>query len=98
MSIVKVAALQMRSGTDLERNTADFEALVREAAAKGAVYVQSPEMTGALVRGQEELRAILKPEAEDPIALKAAALAKELGIIVHVGSTAIDRGDGKVAN
>jgi predicted amidohydrolase len=98
MSTVKVAALQMRSGTSPERNAAEFEALVREAAGKGAVYVQSPEMTGALVRGKDELRAILKPEAEDLIALKAAELAKELGIIVHVGSTAIDRGDGKVAN
>ncbi len=33
---VKVAALQMRSSTSLERNIADFEALVREAAGKGA--------------------------------------------------------------
>lgn len=98
MSIVKVAAIQMRSGTSPERNAADFEALVREAASEGAVYVQSPEMTGALVRGRDELAAILKPEAEDLIALKAAQLAKELGIFVHVGSTAIARDDGKVAN
>ncbi|MEO4000576.1 carbon-nitrogen hydrolase family protein [Mesorhizobium sp. CAU 1732] len=98
MTTVKVAALQMRSGMDPARNVADFEALVREAAGKGAAYVQSPEMTGALLRDRVELMALIKPEADDPVAHKAAALAGELGIHVHVGSTAIARPDGKVAN
>lgn len=98
MSSFKVAALQMRSTTSLERNVAAFEELVRNAAAQGAIYVQSPEMTGALVRDKESLRAMLRSEAEDLVALKAAALARELGIVVHVGSTAIARPDGKVAN
>lgn len=98
MAKVKAAALQMRSGQDPERNAADFEALVREAAARGAAYVQSPEMTGALVRDRAALKALLKPEAEDGIARAAARLARELGIVVHVGSTAIARPDGKVAN
>lgn len=98
MATVKVAALQMRSGQDPARNAADFEALVREAAASGAAYVQSPEMTGALMRDKAALKAILKPQDEDPIAHAAARLAGELGIVVHVGSTAIARPDGKVAN
>jgi predicted amidohydrolase len=98
METVKVAALQMRSGMDPARNAEDFEALVREAAGEGAIYVQSPEMTGALVRDRAALKALLKPEADDIIAHKAAALAGELGIFVHVGSTAIARPDGKVAN
>ena len=98
METVRVAALQMRSGMDPARNAEDFEALVREAAGEGAVYVQSPEMTGALVRDRAALKALLKPEADDIIAHKAAALAGELGIFVHVGSTAIARPDGKVAN
>ncbi len=98
METVRVAALQMRSGMDPARNAADFGALVREAAGKGAVYVQSPEMTGALVRDRTALKALLTPEADDIIVRKAAALAGELGIFVHVGSTAIARPDGKVAN
>jgi predicted amidohydrolase len=98
METVRVAALQMRSGMDPARNAVDFEALVREAAGKGAIYVQSPEMTGALVRDRAALKSMLKPEADDIIAHKAAALAGELGIFVHVGSTAIARPDGKVAN
>ena len=50
MGIFTAAAIQMRSGTEPQRNAADFEALVREAAGKGATYVQTPEMTGAIVR------------------------------------------------
>ena len=44
------AAIQMRSGTEVRRNAALFENAVRDAAANGATYVQTPEMTGALVR------------------------------------------------
>jgi predicted amidohydrolase len=39
---IKVAALQMRSGMDVDRNVAQFERLVREAAAAGPLFVQSP--------------------------------------------------------
>jgi deaminated glutathione amidase len=98
MSVFKVAALQMRSGMDPAANARTFEAMVREAAGSGARYVQSPEMTGGLVRNREMLRSILKPEAEDIIAGTASRLAAELGITIHVGSTAIALDDGKVAN
>jgi predicted amidohydrolase len=98
MSIFKVAALQMRSGMDPAANARTFAAMVREAAAAGARYVQSPEMTGGLVRDRETLRSNLKPEADDIIARTASELAAELGITVHVGSTAIALDGGKVAN
>jgi predicted amidohydrolase len=98
MSKVRVAAVQMRSGMDMARNVEEFERLVREAAAAGATYVQSPEMTGLLVRDKAALMAAIAGEAEDPLAAKASLLARELGIHLHVGSTAIAREDGKVAN
>ena len=46
MGVFKVAAVQMRSGESPERNAVDLERLVREAAAQGATYIQTPEMTG----------------------------------------------------
>jgi predicted amidohydrolase len=98
MASFRVAAVQMRSGTDTARNAADFEALVREAAAKGARYVQSPEMTGALQRDRQSLFASLRPQSTDLIVAAAEKLSRELGIYVHIGSTAIAREDGKVAN
>ena len=98
MTKTTVAALQMRSGTDPQRNADDFEALVREAAGRGAAYVQSPEMTGALVRDRRSLMAMIRPQRDDPVAARASALAAELGIHIHVGSTAIALPDGRVAN
>jgi predicted amidohydrolase len=98
MASFRVAAVQMRSDTDTARNAADFEALVREAAAKGARYVQSPEMTGALQRDRQSLFASLRPQSTDLIVAAAEKLSRELGIYVHIGSTAIAREDGKVAN
>ena len=98
MSVFKVAALQMRSGVDPASNARTFEKMVREAANLGARYVQSPEMTGGLVRNRQTLSSILKSEADDIIVATASRLAAELGITLHVGSTAIALDDGKVAN
>ena len=95
---VTVAALQMCSGTDPVRNVETMRRLAREAAGKGAVYIQTPEMTGALQRDRAGLRAILRTEEEDLVVAAASALAAELGVHLHVGSTAIALADGKVAN
>jgi len=98
MTSFRVAALQMRSAMDPAANLATFEALVREAAGSGAVYVQSPEMTGMLVRGREALFARIVPADQDPLVRRASELARELSVFVHVGSTAVLLADGKVAN
>jgi len=98
MTTFIAAAIQMRSGTEVRSNAANFETMVRDAAGNGATYVQTPEMTGALVRDKAALRVSLQPEEHDLIALAAARLSGELGIYLHVGSTAIARTDGKVAN
>ncbi|KKX27870.1 carbon-nitrogen hydrolase family protein [Rhizobium sp. LC145] len=94
----KAAAIQMCSGVDPEKNAADMARLVRDAAAQGAVYVQTPEMTGAVQKDRAGLRAVLKDEANDIVVSTARSLASELGIHVHVGSTAIALDDGKIAN
>ncbi|MGB6119911.1 MAG: carbon-nitrogen hydrolase family protein [Mesorhizobium sp.] len=92
------AAIQMRSGTSVEDNAEVFEMMVRQAHANGAQYVQSPEMTGALMRNRDELKASLRDEGSDLIATTARELAKELVVWIHVGSTAIALPNGKVAN
>jgi predicted amidohydrolase len=98
MSMFKAAAIQMRSGTDPERNAADLEKLVRDAASQGATYIQTPEMTGAIVRDREARNSLFTTQDRDPIVAASARLAAELGIYLHVGSTAILRADGKLAN
>lgn len=98
MEIFKAAAVQMRSAKEPGRNVVDFEALVREAAGKGASYVQTPEMTGAIIRDKADRAAAFKSEADDQIVAAARRLSAELGIFLHVGSTGILRDDGKIAN
>ncbi|NUS70509.1 MAG: carbon-nitrogen hydrolase family protein [Ensifer adhaerens] len=94
----KAAAIQMCSGVDPRKNAETMVRLARDAAAQGATYIQTPEMTGALQRDRAALRAILKDEANDLIAAAAAQLAGELGVYLHVGSTPIALADGKIAN
>jgi predicted amidohydrolase len=98
MTAFKVAAVQMRSGTDVARNVVSMETMVRAAAAQGAVYVQTPEMTGALIRDKEAKASAFTSEDKDLVVASASRLAGELGIHIHVGSTAILRTDGKLAN
>jgi predicted amidohydrolase len=98
MTAVKVAAIQMCSGVDPVRNAADMARLVRDAAVQGATYIQTPEMTGMLQRDRKAARQVLRGEADDVIVSTARDLAKELGVFLHIGSTAIARDDGKIAN
>lgn len=94
----KAAAIQMCSGVSTEKNAAEMARLVHEAAAQGATYIQTPEMTGALQRDRKAMREQLRDEAGDIVVATARSLAAELNIHLHVGSTAIARPDGKIAN
>ncbi|MDH7790460.1 carbon-nitrogen hydrolase family protein [Ochrobactrum sp. AN78] len=98
MSTFRAAAVQMRSGTDIVRNVEALEKLVSDAVAQGAHYVQTPEMTGAMMRDRAVFAASLRDESNDLVFNAASALAKKHGIFLHIGSTAIDVGDGKIAN
>ncbi|MCO5135270.1 MAG: carbon-nitrogen hydrolase family protein [Phyllobacteriaceae bacterium] len=99
---MRVACIQMRSGTDPAANAAIMGDLVSEAAAQGAQYVQTPEMTGLLEKNPKRLLEIIEPEESDPSFLAAGELAKRHGIWLHLGSTAIRREetgtDGRAAN
>ncbi|HLP68860.1 MAG TPA: carbon-nitrogen hydrolase family protein [Rhizobium sp.] len=94
----KAAAVQMCSGVNPEKNADAMARLVREAAGHGATYVQTPEMSGAVQRDRQGLMSVLRDEDTDIIVRTAAGLAKEFGIYLHVGSTAIALPDGKIAN
>ncbi|KPB00270.1 carbon-nitrogen hydrolase family protein [Ahrensia marina] len=95
---MRCAAIQMRSGVDVAANIAAMQTLIREAAADGAQYAQTPEMTGLLQKSRKDLMMAIKPDEEDPVFEAAAALAKELKVWVHIGSTPILLEGGKVAN
>lgn len=94
----KAAIVQMRSTTNPAQNIAVMTELVSQAADQGAEYVQTPEMTGALVQNRAALQAILCDEDNDPVVAASSDLAVRHGIYLHVGSTAIRVSGGKIAN
>jgi predicted amidohydrolase len=94
----RAAAVQMRTGLSVEGNVAAATRLIREAAAAGAGYVLTPEMTTVLDRDRTRLLAAIDTEERDPSLAKFKALARELGIHLHIGSMAIRVADGGVAN
>ncbi len=101
MTSFVAAAVQMRSGISVDANVVAAEALIRQAAAAGALYVLTPEMTNVLDRKRPRLLAAISPEESDPALARFRALAKELSIHLHIGSMAVRLGaDGedRVAN
>ena len=99
---LRIACIQMRSGTDLQANVRAMGELVEEAVDQGAQYVQTPEMTGLLEKNPKRLLEVIEPQERDPAFLAAGELAKRHGIWFHLGSTAIRRPetgtDGRAAN
>ncbi len=91
------ACVQMRSGRDPLKNRDAAVALVREAAGRGAHYVQTPEMTSLVERSREALLAKIGPEETDPTLAALRETARERRIYIHIGSLAVTAGE-MVAN
>lgn len=83
------ALVQMRAGQNVAINIADASTLIREAAAKGAHYVQTPEMTSLLVRDRERLMNLVVEEQHDSALAAFRSLAADLKIWLHIGSMPI---------
>jgi predicted amidohydrolase len=94
----RAACVQLCSSADVAENIRNVDRLVRKAAALGADYVQTPEMTNIIQRSRSALGAAISPESSDPAVRHFAALAGELGIVLHIGSLALAAADGRVAN
>ena len=94
----RAACVQLRSTTKVEENIETVDRLVRKAAALGADYVQTPEMTNIVERNRAALGVALSPEHADPSVRHFAKLAGELGIVLHIGSLALSAADGRIAN
>jgi predicted amidohydrolase len=88
----------MRGGREIAANIDAAEALIREAAKAGAKYVQTPEMTDIIERDRAAILSAIQPEDSNPAVARFRALARELGIHLHIGSLAIAVDGGQVAN
>jgi predicted amidohydrolase len=98
MTTFRAALVQTTASRSPERNLEAVEALVREAAGRGAAYVQTAENTNIIEHDSERLFAALTEEARDPTLARLRAVAAELGIWLHIGSLAIRVAETKAAN
>jgi len=93
---MRVAAVQLNSNGDKDRNLATAERLVRAAAAAGAEFVALPEKWN-LLAGGEELVAGAEP-LDGPSLGAARGWARELGIHLLAGSISERGGEGEKAS
>jgi predicted amidohydrolase len=91
------ACIQMCSTRDVLRNRDDVVAMVRQAVAQGADFVQTPEMTSLVERDRKSLFEKIGPEEQDPVLAALRDVAREKGTVIHIGSIAVKVGE-KVAN
>ena len=82
----------------MARNLADATEMIRAARAQGAQFIATPEMTNILETDRARLKGLARPESEDVSVAAFAALARELGIWLNVGSLALAGGNGKLVN
>lgn len=95
---MRIAAVQMRSGTQPEPNLAALDQLVGEAARQGAQYVLSPEVTVVFAENREGLEPVAGPWDGNPAVARAADIARKHGVTLHLGSLAVALPDGRFAN
>jgi predicted amidohydrolase len=94
----RAGLVQMCAGRDVETNLAEASRLIREAARQGAEYVQTPEVTTLMERDRARLFLATRPEEGNPAIAHFRALARELGVWLHVGSMGVLIGPDKIAN
>jgi len=94
----KSALIQMRSGREPAGNLADAAAMIRAAEAQGAQFIATPEMTNILETDRPRLFSLARSESEDASVAGFAALARELGIWLNIGSLALKGPAGKLIN
>ena len=94
----RVGLIQMRSGRSPQVNFEVAAALIREAKAGGADYVQTPEMSNIMETDRARFFAALSPEEDDLMLAGMRELARSCGLYVHLGSLAVRASADKAAN
>jgi predicted amidohydrolase len=94
----RIAILQGQTGIDPVRNAASLVAAVHDAKAGGAEMLFTPEMSGLIDRDRERAAKSITDEASDPVMAAVREAAAKHGVWVHLGSLAVWREDGRLAN
>jgi predicted amidohydrolase len=97
-SAFRAGLVQLCSGRDVARNVRIAIDLIREAAAQGADYIQTPEVTTLMELDRPRLLAEIVPEQGNPSLAAFIETARDLGRWLHIGSMAVKLDDGRMAN
>jgi predicted amidohydrolase len=95
---LRVALIQMRSGIEPAANRRAAAPLLREAADNGARLIATPEMTSRCDRNRERLLGAITEESKDEDVVAWGKLAREMGVWLLEGSTALASPDGRALN
>ncbi|KZE15409.1 nitrilase [Sphingomonas hankookensis] len=88
----------MTAGIDPDANAAVLVDAIEQAAGEGAVMLFTPEMSGLIDRDRERAAGSIATEGEDRVLHAVCDAAARTGLWVHLGSLAIRREDGRLAN
>ena len=97
---MKVGLVQLCSGDDPVANLAATRDLIAQAAAQGAEFVLTPEVTNCVSQDRAHQGAVLQTESDDITLAGLRETARDLGIWLSIGSLALktDGDDGRFAN
>lgn len=97
---MKAALIQLNSSDMPEENIPQTINYMREAAAKGAGFLLTPEVTNCISDSRSHQQNILRHEPDDPTLKALRAEAKALGVWLLIGSLALktNDADGRFAN
>lgn len=97
---MRAGLVQITATDDPVANLPITVGFVREAAAKGADFVLTPEVTNIISNSRSHQQKVLYSEADDPTLAALRGEAKALGIWLLIGSLALktDDADGRFAN
>ncbi len=95
---MRIGVLQMTGGIDPAVNAATLVEAIGSAAREGAAMIFTPEMSGLIDRDRERAGVHIVTEDQDRVLQAARDAAAATGIWVHLGSLAVRRADGRLAN
>ncbi len=95
---MKAALLQMTSGIDPTANARVLVDAVERAAGEGAAMLFPPEMSGLVDRDRARAVGKITAEDDDRVLSAVCEAAAKAGLWVQLGSLAVRRADGRLAN
>lgn len=97
---MQTALLQLNVSDDPAANLIETDRMIRDAAADGAQFILTPEVTNCISNSRRHQNDVLQLEADDQTLTHLKSLSCELGITLLIGSLALKTGDadGRFAN